>query len=213
MIRLVSIAICVNFFIIFTHSNAEDASVTVTVSDQLEKPVADAVIVLKGDALIGVLPSYPNPIMSQRDMEFEPHVLAIAKGTEVWFPNNDNFRHHVYSFSKAKQFEIRLYGGAEDKRVTFDKPGAVALGCNIHDSMLGYIFVSDSPYVLKTNAEGKVTFPALQAGSYTVQLWHPRLNEKSSQTETEVTLNAGGTVTTSFSVTLKRARKNRRKSY
>ncbi|MEQ1529812.1 MAG: methylamine utilization protein [Methylococcales bacterium] len=116
-----------------------------------------------------------NPVsmvLDQKSREFIPHVLAIKVGTPVFFPNSDDIRHHVYSFSPAKRFEIKLYSGTPKKPVVFDQPGVVVVGCNIHDWMLGYIVVTDSPYVTKTDDQGNWSLE-LPDGRYQLSLWHP----------------------------------------
>jgi hypothetical protein len=100
-------------------------------------------------------------------------VLAVRSGTRVAFPNSDNIRHHVYSFSPAKHFELRLYQGTPSEPVLFDKPGAVVLGCNIHDWMVGYVYVTDDPWFAVSDAQGRVQLDSVPVGSYAVSLWHP----------------------------------------
>ena len=95
--------------------------------------------------------------IDQVDKEYIPFMTALQVGTSVEFPNLDNIRHHVYSFSKAKTFEIPLYRGTPRAPILFDKPGPVALGCNIHDWMTAYVFVAETPYFGVTSAEGRVT--------------------------------------------------------
>ncbi len=137
------------------------------------RPVADAVVTLRGpaDAPQGVL----KADMDQRGQRFAPHVLAVHTGTQVRFPNSDNIRHQVYSFSAAKRFELRLYEGTPTDPLLFDKPGVVVLGCNIHDWMLGYIYVTDDPRFGVSDAQGRVYLEHLPAGDYHLTLWHPQL--------------------------------------
>jgi plastocyanin len=125
-------------------------------------------------------------VMAQENQAFDPFVLPVQVGSSVEFPNRDSFRHHVYSFSPAKPFELKLFGGTERQVVTFDKEGAVALGCNIHDNMLGYIFAVPTPYFAKTGEDGKAVL-SLPAGAYTVKVWHP--NQKASGTDNATAMN------------------------
>lgn len=119
--------------------------------------------------------NHPSPkIMDQIDQQFVPHVLAVAQGDSVVFPNSDNIRHHVYSFSKAKRFEIELYEGVPDQPILFDQAGLVVLGCNIHDSMLGYILVSPWPEFSVSDKTGKVS---LSKPVQKVAVWHPWLKD------------------------------------
>lgn len=143
------------------------------VTDQRGAPVSDAVVVAVPDAGLPAAPARPPmEIVDQVDREFVPEVKAILAGSLVTFPNKDNIRHQVYSFSKAKTFELPLYAGTPATPVLFDKPGVVVLGCNIHDWMVGYIYVSESPYFAKTGADGKAVL-GLPGGAYSVRVWHP----------------------------------------
>lgn len=114
--------------------------------------------------------------MDQREAEFVPHVLPVTTGSRVVFPNSDNFRHQVYSFSPARRFELPLYSGRPAQPVVFDTPGVVELGCNIHDWMLGYVVVLDTPYFATTGAGGDVRLEVPE-GNYTLQVWHERLDD------------------------------------
>jgi len=111
--------------------------------------------------------------VDQVNRQFVPYVKAIAVGTSVSFPNKDNLRHHVYSFSEAKRFELPLYSGVSATPVKFDTPGVVILGCNIHDWMIGYIYVSESPWFAVTDKQGRAMIQGLPEGRYRVRSWHP----------------------------------------
>ncbi len=111
--------------------------------------------------------------MKQEGTLFSPFVLPVPVGTEVSFPNMDEFRHQVYSFSRAKPFELRLYGQDESKSVIFEKPGVVAVGCNIHDNMLAFIYVSEHRILNTTDNNGSAKLTGLEVGDYDVFLWHP----------------------------------------
>ena len=155
---------------------AAAADITVSVKGDDGLPLPDAVVIVRPSA--GATPGppirYAWPLMmTQQNIAFNPYVLIVPLGSTVGFPNKDKVRHHVYSFSATKKFELKLYGQQEERTVTFDKAGVVALGCNIHDSMIGYIFVSDSPYAAKTNAVGEAVIRGIPAGAATVSTWHP----------------------------------------
>jgi hypothetical protein len=109
----------------------------------------------------------------QFDKRFIPLVTVVQTGTLIDFPNEDTVKHHVYSFSPAKSFEIQLYAGRPVAPLVFDKPGVVALGCNIHDWMQAFVRVVDSRWFGKTDARGRVKLARLPAGRYTLHLWHP----------------------------------------
>ncbi len=155
---------------------AAAADLTVMVRGEDGVPLSDAVVIVR--PAVGAAPGQPIryawPLtMTQQNIAFDPYVLIVPVGSTVGFPNKDKVRHHVYSFSATKKFELKLYGQQEERTVTFDKAGVVALGCNIHDSMIGYIFVSDSPYAAKTNAAGEAVIRAIPPGAATVSAWHP----------------------------------------
>ncbi|NOT84679.1 MAG: methylamine utilization protein [Methylococcaceae bacterium] len=110
--------------------------------------------------------------LDQKSKEFIPHVLPVKTGTAVFFPNSDEIQHHVYSFSPAKRFEIKLYKGTPTKPIVFNQAGVAVLGCNIHDWMLSFVFVTDTPYFAKTDSAGHWSID-LPEGDYQVALWHP----------------------------------------
>lgn len=156
---------------------ASAADLTVQVVDQAGAPVENAVVSLSPKFDMTTMPAVSTKAeMRQQGTVFVPFVLPVSVGTTVSFPNFDEFRHQVYSFSKPKRFELRLYGQDESKTIQFDQPGAVALGCNIHDNMLAYIYVSDAPIVVKTDSSGAATLTGLEAGEYKVSYWHPDLS-------------------------------------
>jgi plastocyanin len=131
------------------------------------------------DAVVWAVPKVAPPArarreaaVEQKDKQFRPMVTVVQTGTLVRFPNRDEIRHHVYSFSAPKPFEIKLYAGTAAAPILFDKPGEVVLGCNIHDNMLGYIYVVDTPWFAKTRADGSARLDDLPEGDYELQVWH-----------------------------------------
>ena len=162
--------------------------IAATVIDQHGKPVTDAVVVAVPTDGAMRLPTRRDAVVDQVDKEFTPKVNAILVGTSVVFPNHDNVRHQVYSFSRAKRFELPLYAGVPAQPVLFDVPGVVVLGCNIHDWMVGYVYVSESPYFAKTGADGKAVIADLAARAYVVRVWHPQLDGTEEATRKTVDL-------------------------
>jgi plastocyanin len=154
------------------------------------KPLADAAVILEPLApLRAPAPtsrSHARATIEQRGAEFIPFVTVVQTGTPVDFPNNDTVRHHVYSFSQPKRFEIKLYAGKPGQPITFDKPGEVDIGCNIHDWMEAHVLVVESPWFGKTAADGQVRIANLPAGRYRVQLWHPLQKLRAAATEVEI---------------------------
>ena len=136
--------------------------------------------------------------VEQFDREFLPYVTVIQVGTTVTFPNRDPILHHVYSFSPAKSFEIKLYTGKSPSEVVFDKSGVVTLGCNIHDWMVAYIVIVPTPYFGRTDSSGTLRLRELPAGAYEVRAWHPQ--QRAGAQAQSILLDATGTVRTSFEV-------------
>ncbi len=156
-------------------ANTHATSVMVSVSDKDGKPAADAVVMLEPAGARAPVRPMPQTDVSQARRQFSPRVTAVTTGTPVNFPNFDTVRHHVYSFSDAKKFELKLYSGVPNKPIVFDKPGVVILGCNIHDQMVAWIVVSDTPWFGVAGEDGKVRVADVPAGSYRLRVWHPAM--------------------------------------
>ncbi|MGP9768076.1 Cupredoxin [Halomonas sp. AOP13-D3-9] len=154
-------------------STADAAQITVRSADG--QPLEDAVVEVYYDSSAGNPPQEEN--IYQRDAAFHPKVLTVPTDSYVAFPNQDTTRHHVYSFSSAKTFDLNLYLQETPPPVQFDQPGIVVLGCNIHDHMQAFIVVSDAPYAATTNAEGSLALPTLPSGEHRVRVWHPQLDD------------------------------------
>ncbi len=152
---------------------AHAATLQVQVKDASGKPLQDTVVYAIAGASHDMRPPKSPVAVEQVDREFVPYVTVLQTGTTVTFPNRDPILHHVYSFSPAKPFEIKLYTGKSPVEVVFDKPGVVALGCNIHDWMIGYIAVVPTPWFAKTDAAGTAIIRDLPPGGYDIQAWHP----------------------------------------
>ncbi|HUP30471.1 MAG TPA: methylamine utilization protein [Usitatibacter sp.] len=153
---------------------ASAAAVEVVARDSAGQPVADAAIYLVSASGGSEARSQRTVAVEQVDREFVPYVSVIQVGTVVTFPNRDPILHHVYSFSPAKPFEIKLYSGKSPTEVLFDHAGVVTLGCNIHDWMVGYIVVVPTPHFARTDATGVARLRDLPAGPYELRAWHPQ---------------------------------------
>jgi len=169
--------------------SAQAADVTVVVTDGGGRPVADAVVI--ADIAGQAAPAPHEVVINQHDMVFAPFVTVVPVGSTVSFTNLDPFRHHVYSFSPTRRFEIKLFGQGERRSVRFDKPGLVAVGCNIHDQMQAFIRVVDTPFARKTDAAGRLTLRGLPSGATRVRVWHPYLRAPGN--EMVVAVPAGAT--------------------
>lgn len=148
------------------------AALTVLVNDEAGHPLADAVVLL--DPAAARLPVKPmaQVDIAQAKRQFSPRVTVITVGTPVNFPNFDTVRHHVYSFSPIKTFELKLYAGVPSKPIVFDKPGVAVLGCNIHDRMAAWVVVVDTPLYARTDATGQARIDGLAPGAYRLRAWH-----------------------------------------
>lgn len=156
--------------------------VTVQVEDSAGKPLTDAIAYAIPDQPAALASGRRTVIIDQVHRQFVPRVNVVQVGTAVRFPNSDNIRHSVYSFSQPKIFQLKLYAGKAANPVVFDKPGLVVLGCNIHDSMVGWVVVVNTPFFARSNSAGQVLLQNLPAGNYSLHVWHePLLNEPPAQ--------------------------------
>lgn len=180
-----------------------DGALTVTVTDRDGLPVDHVVIYAVPTRIPHDNPREPAPaVMEQRDGAFVPHILVVETGASIEFPNTDEVSHHVYSFSPAKRFELPLYKGNVHAPLTFDTAGTVTLGCNIHDGMLGYIFVVDTPHFTLSNRSGEAVLTGLPPGDYTVSVWTPRIRPERLPVPQQVSIQASN-VSLSFAITSK----------
>ena len=154
---------------------ASPAQVTVQVVSANDKPLANAAVYLDSAEARAAVQPLKRVEITQEQRRFVPTLTVIPLGSRVHFPNLDNVRHHVYSFSTAKPFELRLYAGTPADPVVFDKPGIAVLGCNIHDAMVAWVVVVETPYYGRTDADGRLTLPQVPAGTYRLRAWHADL--------------------------------------
>ena len=150
-------------------ASARATPVTVTVATPAGEPLGSSAVILE-PATSPPPASGRRSSIDQLNRRFTPQLSVVQVGTSVEFPNSDNVRHHVYSFSPAKSFDLKLYAGRGAPPVTFDRPGLVVLGCNIHDSMVGFIIVTPSPHFALTAANGRATLD-VPPGRYTLRVW------------------------------------------
>lgn len=168
---------------------AGDLVVSVVTADG--KPLADAVVTLP------TTPGAPKPLfpwkleVAQKSKQFEPFVLIAPVGSNVGFPNLDKFRHHVYSFSKGNKFELELYGREDKRTVAFKTVGIAALGCNIHDQMVAFIRVVDTPWAAKSGADGLAEIKGAPDGKVKVTVWHPYAKASDQSVTIEAAVSAG----------------------
>lgn len=201
--RLALSSLAVSAAVLVLAGQAAAADLVVTIRDAKGKPVADAVVTAYpgGRTPAGPLKLAGPYKVVQQGMQFSPFVSVVPAGATVAFPNLDSVMHHVYSFSAAHPFEIKLYGKDESRTQTFDKPGVIALGCNIHDQMIAFIKVVDTPYAAKSAADGVARLNGLPDGMSVVHVWHPYMKTKTG--EVVQTLTLAGASNSSVSVDLR----------
>ena len=158
-------------------ARAAAADLGVSVQDSAGHGVAGIVIIAESDSPQPDKHAARTAIMDQQHMQFVPRILVVQTGTAVDFPNSDQIQHQVYSFSAPKRFKLSLYAGHKYPPIVFDHPGLVTLGCNIHDGMIGYIYVTDSAFFGRSDDAGVLQLHGLPAGNYTLTAWHPEIQE------------------------------------
>ena len=154
---------------------------TITVKDQHKKAIAHAVayavpvdLKQRTQQQANYAKNPKTVSINQRNKTFRPYVSILQTGTKIQLLNQDPIKHHVYSFSNAKNFEIPLYSGKPPKKITLDQTGIITLGCNIHDWMLAYIVVADTPFFAVSDVDGKLSLKNLPKGRYRLVVWHPQ---------------------------------------
>lgn len=178
------------------HSPAAATDFTAIVSDEDGKRVPNAVVSLLTDTPSAMpAPSsrlQADKTIDQRGETFLPLVTIVPKGGRISFANNDPTTHQVYSFSRVKQFEMTLNRG-QTSVVAFDAPGIVALGCNIHDNMIAYAFVADSPWTALTGDDGRALIQGVPPGNYRAQVWHPKFPPGRASPNVSIALSGDAT--------------------
>ncbi len=180
----------------------------VLIKDGDGNPVKDAVVFAKAliDNSTNSRASTEQPrtlTIAQIDKQFVPYVTAIRVGAAISFPNKDDILHNVYSFSKAKKFQLPLYKDEQPALVVFDKPGVVILGCNIHDWMVAYVYVLETPYFAKTDSSGSAKLKDLPLAEYRVRARHPRKRKRGSSPAQRILVGMEATQRSQFVIALK----------
>ncbi len=168
---------------------AHAANVSVQLQDPAGKPLPEGVVFLESREAKLLAKPIAGAEIAQISKQFTPRVLVVPIGTAVSFPNRDTVRHHVYSFSPNKTFELKLYTGTSPSPVIFDKPGIAILGCNIHDNMAAWVVVVETPFFALSDAKGVTTMRDVPAGNYRLRIWHPGLAVGAPATEQALTVS------------------------
>ena len=170
---------------------ARAATVTVQALGSDGKPLPEAVVFLESREARAAVKPLAGQEIAQVDRKFVPQVTVLTVGSELRFPNRDTVRHHVYSFSPAKTFELKLYAGTPANPVLFDKPGIAVLGCNIHDQMVAWVVVVETPYHAVAGKAGTLKIDA-PPGSYRLRTWHAGLPPGTPPTDEPLVVPAAG---------------------
>jgi plastocyanin len=150
-------------------------SLQIQVQDKNGKPLPNAIVFLESAEAKAAAKPLKGIEIAQISRQFTPPVTVVTPGTSVLFPNQDTVRHHVYSFSPAKTFELKLYSGVPANPVVFDKAGVAVLGCNIHDNMVAWVLIVETPYFGHTDAQGRLTLDNVPNSNYRLRTWHASL--------------------------------------
>ncbi len=167
-------SLCTGIMILMMPFYASANSLAFNLTDNKNKPLTNAVVYAVPKAKNKRNTSPKRVTIRQRNKTFQPHISVFQKGTIATFLNQDSVKHHVYSFSNPKKFEIKLYSGKPPRTIAFDKPGRVTFGCNIHDEMLAYAYIVDTPYYTLSNSQGKAVLNGLPNGQYLLKVEHPQ---------------------------------------
>lgn len=168
-------------------------TVDILVTDDKGRPVAGAVVTFM-PAEGAPLPEARAAEIVQKNIQFQPFTTVVPVASTITFRNDDTVLHHVFSFSKAKRFELKLFGRKEPQQVTFDQAGIISVGCNIHDGMISYINVVSTPYAAQTGADGQATLADLPKTDGVMTVWHPLLKSKGNQLQQTVSIREGMTL-------------------
>ncbi|MBL4856650.1 MAG: methylamine utilization protein [Idiomarinaceae bacterium] len=171
------------FFTVFAVQSVVADTVQVEILAADGQPLANAALLIEREKP-PVKVTGQSAVVDQVNKQFTPTVSAVEPGTDVVFPNSDNIRHHVYSFSEAKNFELKLYSDKEKPSVNFDKAGIVTLGCNIHDQMVAYVLVSDEYDIAVTNEQGIVELKVEEnSAPAEIRVWHYWMGDELSKAQ------------------------------
>ena len=173
-------------------STARAGTLEVQVSDSAGRALAGAAVFLESREAKAAAKPAQNVEIAQLNRQFAQAVTVVPVGTSVLFPNRDTVRHHLYSFSPVKKFEIKLYVGTPAAPVVFDAPGIAVLGCNIHDNMAAWVVVVETPHYGVTAADGKLKLAQVPAGSYHLRTWHPGMAPGAAAQDQSLVVPASG---------------------
>jgi plastocyanin len=182
---------------------AQAGTLQITVTDKDGKPAPDVVVLVDMPIRPAVTIAPPNATITQEGLKFQPFLTVVRVGSTLRFVNRDGYDHHVRSqptgplgaVAPVQNFELRL-DAAESARISSDdyqnpnaqprkksgmtqvdvkmeKTGPIGLGCHLHSSMRGQVYVSPTPWFGKTDASGVARIESVPEGPVDITLWHP----------------------------------------
>ncbi len=180
--------------LLITALPAPAGTLELQITDSAGKPLAGAAVFVESREAKAAARPATGVEIAQANRQFSQAVTLVTVGTAVSFPNRDTVRHHLYSFSPVKKFEIKLYVGTPAAPVVFDAPGIAVIGCNIHDNMSAWVVVVDTPHHGLTGADGRLSLAQIPAGSYRLRTWHPALPPGAPAADQALLVPASGAV-------------------
>jgi plastocyanin len=169
---------------------AQAVPLDVQVVDGRGQPLAGAVVFVESPAAKAAARPQAGVEVAQEKRQFLPATSVVTVGSAVTFPNRDSVRHHLYSFTPTK-FELKLYTGRPANPVVFDRAGVAVLGCNIHDEMVGWVVVVETPWHGTTGADGRVQLD-VPPGPHRLRAWHMGLPVGAPAADQALVLAAAG---------------------
>lgn len=185
--------------LMFAVITTDAAELDVTVLDRYGQAVPNVAVYIESDPGASLPAPTRIAVMDLVDTQFVPHLLVVQTGARVQFPNSDLVAHHVYSFSRPNNFVLPMFKGNMRPEVEFDDAGVVTIGCNLHDHMVGYIFVVNSPAFGTTGRNGTARLIADNPDGLSVSIWSPRIRlDEENLTQS---VKAGRSARMTFSLT------------
>ena len=182
-------------------ASAAAADLAGVVRDGGGQPVADAVLYAVARTPLQSKASPRPVVVDEVNAQFTPFVTPVQLGAKVSFTNADTYAHNVYSVSETKVFSLPL-SRQLSADIVADRAGVIVLGCNIHDWMVAYLLVVDTPYYAVTNANGASVLRGLVAGEYDVYVWHPGIGTGPNAPQ-RIAVSEGAIASVAFTISLR----------
>ena len=178
-------------YLILSLSTISAKEITVKVIDTKTMPVNGMVIYLTPQKTQQALPYNKSTLLvAQKNKSFAPYVAVTQKGQSIVFENKDNISHHIYSVSGGNRFDFKIKAGKSKSTQQLNHAEEIAMGCNIHDWMSGYVLVVDTPYYAQTDVQGIARINIDVGGVYILTVWHPQLDVKNYKVEQVINIES-----------------------